>query len=180
MYGDVEVISKYDNVISAIMEAMSIHTAAGLNNTALNHQANLAYWRKTEDCMQKAATAFGELNDWQLVKALFPLEQIGKLYRPQSDVFPFMEHSFYYRQRRINIAIVGQTYTPLEESRRFLDKCANEYNVRWHVPPAGPYASFRCPGRTLFVVMTLPEIEVQWLPEQIKPNPLDQMGERTW
>jgi hypothetical protein len=31
-----------------------------------------------------------------------------------------------------------------------------------------PYANIHhCPGSTLFIVMTLPDVEVKWLPEQI-------------
>ena len=30
-----------------------------------------------------------------------------------------------------------------------------------------PYASIWYPGWTLFIVMTLPDVEVRWLPEQV-------------
>jgi hypothetical protein len=40
------------------------------------------------------------------------------------------------------------------------------YGLRWHVPPM-QRASFWYPGSTLFIVMTLPDVVVRWLPEQV-------------
>jgi hypothetical protein len=35
-----------------------------------------------------------------------------------------------------------------------------------HIPPGGERASLYFPGRTLFIVVTLPGVGVKWLPEQ--------------
>jgi hypothetical protein len=76
------------------------------------------------------------------------------------------------------IAIVGQPFNhpimrqpfetlTLAQFRKNLDACAEQYGLAWHVPPM-PYANIgHCPGETLFIVLTPPDIKVKWLPEQI-------------
>jgi hypothetical protein len=98
----------------------------------------------------------------------------------------WMDHAICYRApvlgKRMgrNIAIVGQPYGRLDgdRHRQELDACATRYGLRWHAAPM-PYASFWYPGSTLFVVMTLPDIEVQWLPEQSPPIAMTHMTHMT-
>ena len=66
----------------------------------------------------------------------------------------------------VNIAIAGQPYAGAKDTiRPELDELKHQ-GFRIHTPPSGERASLWFPGQTLFVVVTLPGVEVKWLPEQ--------------
>jgi hypothetical protein len=78
------------------------------------------------------------------------------------------DHGLWFRQklggrRWRNIAIVGQPYG--EWGWELLEQQCSHHGLKWLLAP-NPKASFHYPGATLFLVVTLPEIDVQWLPEQ--------------
>jgi hypothetical protein len=68
----------------------------------------------------------------------------------------------YYRASERSIALVGQPYTRAHHPE--VDAIAAQYGLRWHVPPL-PSASIH-PHAMLFIVMTMPDVKVVWLPEQ--------------
>jgi len=70
----------------------------------------------------------------------------------------------------INSAIVGQPYGLAYGWREDLIELVGN-GCTLHVPPAGAYASICFPGATLFLVLTLPGVTVQWLPEQLAAIP---------
>jgi hypothetical protein len=127
----------------------------------------------------EAAALFGRLNGWARAKTSFTPEALGRVHATWNCRDPglgtgWMDHAIHYRApvqgKRMgrNVAIVGQPYGALDGDRhnQELDACATRYGLRWHAAPM-PYASFWFPSATLFVVMTLPDIKVRWLPEQL-------------
>lgn len=129
---------------------------------------------------RQAIELFGKLNGWTRSERSFTPEAIGRPHTSWNYHAPglgtgWMDHAVHYRARRPgwktarNVAIVGQPYDDGHQHRQELDACAAQYGLRWHMPPL-PFVSFHYPGHTLFVVMTLPEIEVRWLPEQLEHN----------
>jgi hypothetical protein len=117
--------------------------------------------------------SFGERNGWTRSERAFTPDAIGRAHASwEGCCWRWMDHFICYRARvpghRMgrNIGIVGQPYGRIDNHCDELEACAAQYGLRWHLPPV-PYASFWYPGLTLFVVMTLPDIEVSWLPEQL-------------
>jgi hypothetical protein len=134
-------------------------------------------WPDYREMQRQVAARFGALNGWMLSTKPFTSDAIGRTqcswnfnYRRGLGT-EWMDHAIYYRAkvpgRRLgrNIAIVGQPYDDGRHRREALDADAVEFGLRWHMPPQ-PFASIWYPGCTLFIVMTLPEIKVRWLPEQ--------------
>jgi hypothetical protein len=128
-----------------------------------------AYWA----VQQRAYEAFGKLNGWGLVNLWFPLKAIGHPERTWDRASHHFEdavrgtHRFYRKGHR-SIALVVEPplrWRSLDELRPELDALAAQYGLRWSVPPV-PSATIE-PVASLFIVMTLPDIEVVWLPEQM-------------
>jgi hypothetical protein len=130
---------------------------------------------------------FGDINGWVLSERQFPPTAIGRRSAPK---FPMMaapisrasefwfDHALYYRSRetRLCAAIVGQPYNGLDaEHRAKLDLCAARRGLAWHVSPM-PYASLWYPGWTIFIVMTMPGVTVNWLPEQMSETLFAEKG----
>ena len=122
----------------------------------------------------KVAKLFGDLNGWKLSEQGFAPAQIGKTggkwdytHRMWSD------HPLYYRAKNPlwkmtrPIAIIGQPYNQLSSYQPELDALAKAHNLKWKVPPK-PRASIWYPGSTLFIVLTLPEHKIVWLPDQLE------------
>jgi hypothetical protein len=63
-----------------------------------------------------------------------------------------------------NIALIQEPYGTIEQHRDELDLVAEKFGLCWHVPPM-PFASIHDPGIALFIVLTLPDVQVKWLPE---------------
>jgi hypothetical protein len=124
---------------------------------------------------REVARVFGELNGWTLAERSFTADAIGRAHTRWTGQFyshGWMDHAIYFRARRPDwktarcIAIVGQPYGDIDGHRReLLDACASKLGLRWHAPP-NPRASIWYPPRTLFIVMTLADVVVRWLPEQ--------------
>jgi hypothetical protein len=83
-----------------------------------------------------------------------------------------MDHPLFYRTRRPDwkttrcVAIVGQPYGSIDAHRReLLDAVAEKFGLAWHVAP-NERASIWYPSAALFICMTLPDVDVRWLPEQ--------------
>jgi hypothetical protein len=76
------------------------------------------------------------------------------------------DHSIRFFKGPGTLALVGQPYGSPEMYTEEVAQYAREHRMRWHSPPM-PYASFWLPGSTLFYVVAKPEVEVQWLPEQL-------------
>jgi hypothetical protein len=89
----------------------------------------------------------------------------------------------YYRDAhtRRNVAAVGQPYVSPVGRRHphdWLVKLKASYAAQGlccHTPP-NAFASIHFPGWTAFLVITKPDVTVQWLPEQLtwspEPRPL--------
>jgi hypothetical protein len=127
---------------------------------------------------REVAAKFAELNGWEIASDSFTPDAIGRTdanWNFSAHSRSWMDHPLFFKGRRPGgkttrcIAIVGQPYASLDTHRRELDAVAAKYDLRWHAPP-NPRASIWSPGQTLFVVMTLPDIEVVWLPEQQIPT----------
>ncbi|SRR5258706_11791006 len=148
--------------------------------------------RNAEDEHRKRViAAFAELNGWYRVSSQnFRPQDIGKQRgnswfdghgRYGEDraheymMHESFDHGLWFRQKLgrghwRNIAIVGQPYDGAFESkdgRPRLDAYCARHRLKWVMAP-NPKASFHYPGETLFLVVTLPEVEVKWLPEQIE------------
>jgi hypothetical protein len=80
------------------------------------------------------------------------------------------DHALYFQGPRpnrrgwINVAIVGQPYAGADCRAELAE--LERQGFRIHTPPRGGKASIWFPGQTLFIVVTLPSVEVKWLPEQ--------------
>jgi RecA-family ATPase len=122
---------------------------------------------------QSQTAQFAEINGWEISPDPFTPDVIGceEPYWNPKGCSRWMDHALYFRgrlpgeERTRCIAIVGQPYASLDAHRNELDAVASDYGLWWHAPPK-PHASIWSPGRTLFVVMTLPDVKVVWLPEQ--------------
>jgi hypothetical protein len=178
-------------------ETVETHELMSLRREALQFRSEWKAvpnsWRRIHAAQQ----LFGDLNGWTVmwtgVDAIagkarpFSPADIGRPYiggrrshfsYSDSDWTGHMTHFYEAVPNGRCIAVVGQPFNSellgepyetltLEQYREDLDACAKQYGLRWHVPPM-PYACINhCPGETLFIVMTLPDIEVKWLWEQI-------------
>jgi hypothetical protein len=120
---------------------------------------------------QAAMAAFARLNNWQETEQhLYSLDLLGRsamsssLRRRNSYDFPLLDHDAWFRRDRRYVAVVGQPYlsaVDLAAQRARL----TERGFVLHVPP-DPFASFNYPGWCLFLVITIPGVVVNWLPEQ--------------
>ena len=126
------------------------------------------------DALETAARAFARLNGWGLKARPLPdLNHLGlSVYaRPAFDWsrhnqdHELLDHQLWFMAARRIIAAVGQPYDweddEIEEWRADLAG----RGLVLHIPP-DPLASIHYPGRTLFLVVTRPGVEVRWLPEQ--------------
>src|SRR5262249_50378555 len=146
-------------------------------------------WNHLEFHQQQdeVAAMFGDLNGWYLSNEAFvpfdisddsfKLDDMTKLnaYNLRHISYRWMDHAICFKAHRPEweiarcIAIVGQPYGNIDRHRRELDEVAKRYGLRWHVAP-NPTASIYLPGQALFIVLTLPDGEVVWLPEQMLPS----------
>jgi hypothetical protein len=156
------------NPITEYLQAMRAHNAAVRAATSPVERFRASRRFSTEGKQAALNRAFGKINGWKLTKN-FALCDIGRSRRTFASYREgWMDHQIYYRDSaRRNIAIATQPYgNHPDDFRAELDRCAEEFGLRWHVPPV-PRASFWYPGWTLFIVMTLPGVELKWLPEQV-------------
>jgi hypothetical protein len=155
------------NIATAISDLKRDHDHYNQNRKAWPEAKRQAKWTAFRAHAHQVATLFGDLNGWTPTD-LFTPDAIGRTRRTAAipDLAGWMDHGFGYRAGRRLVAIVGQPYNTVPQYRDTLDDCAARYGLRWQVAPMGR-ASFWFPGWTLFIVMTRPDVQVHWLPEQI-------------
>jgi hypothetical protein len=136
--------------------------------------------RRAYQLQQEAVQAFGALNGWRTSSSYHCTpDKLGHPHRYFDNHYcrGWRDHPLYYKAPRsdgkrglVNVAIVGQPYgLAPTESAELTELVINGYKL--HVPPAGPCASIWYPGSTLFLVLTLPDVTVRWLPEQLTAVP---------
>jgi hypothetical protein len=158
------------NALDEILGAM--HHLQLSRSAAPDHAAQLRICRQfqsEQNARQAAlARAFGHRNGWRLTTRFSPYDLSGR----RRECEWHFDHALYYRdaRTRAKAALVMQPYDD-NFSARGLDATFARLGLRWHVPP-NAHASFHYPGWTLFIVVTKPEVEVRWLPEQIAFRPL--------
>jgi hypothetical protein len=129
--------------------------------------------REQRRLYREVAAQFGTLNGWKLAKkqAHRP-EDIGRRSAINRSwrLLDWMDHPISYRADGRYVALVGQPYGDsnggIAHFAEDIDRCTAKLNLRWHIPP-DPLASIWYPGSTLFIVITTPDIQPVWLPEQI-------------
>jgi hypothetical protein len=112
---------------------------------------------------------FGEINGWRTdPNYYFAPEFLGQCGRGRFVQPHWADHAVYYkapkpdgRRGLVNAAIVGQPYQM--DAIGLSELVASGLKVSL---PVNPYASIWYPGVTLFVIVTLPKVEVRLLPEQ--------------
>jgi hypothetical protein len=106
---------------------------------------------------------------WTLSQRSFGAASIGHTQRQCDDLHleSWEDHRVWYCAGRVRAALVSQPYGKIKDYRDELDESAAQHGLQWHLAP-NPYASFHYPGRTLFIVVTMPGVEVKWLPEQAR------------
>lgn len=120
------------------------------------------------DRAQRAATeAFADINGWKKAPSTYDLDVLGRgtrvAWRSVIGRGP-LDHPLAFQTKRRYVSMVGQPYPPavdLAQWRVHLE----DRGLVLHVPP-DPLASIHNPGGTLFLVVTKPDIEVRWLPDQ--------------
>jgi hypothetical protein len=141
------------------------------NPSLLNSKAarspSASYQRRVE-----AYRAFGALNGWQTMPDYyFQPEYLGRSGRGAYSQPRWADHAVYYKAPRrdgkrglMNVAIVGQPYGFNSFIAEELAELVGR-GLKVTVPPH-PFASIWYPRATIFLVVTLPETKVWWLPEQ--------------
>jgi hypothetical protein len=170
------------NPLTAILEATRVHhdARAAAPDERTRQRITNEFWRQQNQRQQALAVAFGELNGWRLTTCSFFPRDLGTCRR---CIYEWMDHPLYYRDAhtRHNIALAGQPYITPDVRQNPHDWLANlkaDYaaqGLRCHVPP-NAFASFHYPGWTAFLVVTKPETQVQWLPDQIFWRPAPRPG----
>jgi hypothetical protein len=119
------------------------------------------------DVYQAGVKAFADVNGWRVTDRGFALTKLGLSGgREYARYSSWQDHALYFKHDRKNIAAVGQPY-----GGAWRDRAEEELNTlaaggfAIHLPPQ-PFASLWYPGRCLFIVVTLPGVSVEWLPEQ--------------
>jgi hypothetical protein len=119
---------------------------------------------------QAAITAFAKLNGWRPSEvASYGLSLLGRgsmswRVRAANHDCDLLDHCVWFREGRRYVAAVGQPYlsaVDIADERARLEGRGLVLRL-----PSDPFAPFHYPGWTLFVVVTRPGVEVQWLPEQ--------------
>ena len=117
---------------------------------------------------QQAATdAFADTNGWKKAPSTYDLSVLGRGtgigWGGSPDRF-LLDHPIAFSAKRRYVAIVGQPYPRAVDlaQQRARRKARG---LVLHVPP-DPFASIHYPGGTLFLVITQPGVEVNWLPDQ--------------
>jgi hypothetical protein len=138
-----------------------------LLNSRAARNLNASYQRRIE-----ANRMFGSLNGWQTMPDYyFQPEYLGRSGRGEYGRPHWVDHAVYYKARRhdgkrglVNVAIVGQPY---EFNSFIAEELAELVGRGFKVTmPPQPFASVWYPAATIFLVVTLPETNVRWLPEQ--------------
>lgn len=115
-----------------------------------------------------AVAAFADLNGWRKAPSFFDLRLLGRGASTRLDFWdidqPVLDHPIWFRRDRRYVAAIGQPYPPAVSVPSWRDQLTTRGFVL-HVPP-DPLASIHFPGSCLFLVITLPGVEVRWLPEQ--------------
>ena len=126
-----------------------------------------AEYHEAEVLRHQAATQFAVRNGWRPMAKLFCPYELGRkgtCYGPFGAGVEFFDHTIAFTAGGRNVALVGQPYACSANVDAFRTFAA-QMKLAAHVPP-NPRASFWNPGATLFLVLTLPGVDVQWLPEQ--------------
>jgi hypothetical protein len=142
----------------------------------INHYAYTIREAETQ-----AIDAFCAINDWKLTDACrgFAVAETPE----QADIYPhgtatiydfcgFMDHRKHFKRHGRPVAIMSSPYDTEPDDLPALYGKLGGYNkvaLKWSVPPAR-FASLYYPRWTSCYILTRPETEVRWLPEQMKPN----------
>jgi hypothetical protein len=122
-----------------------------------------------EQLQKKAAKQFGIINGWKLTERGFSASHIGKAPMAWDGMTRehWFDHCLYYRSKETGrpAAIVTQPYNELKDYCEKLNAFVFTHKLEWHVAPKEK-ASIWSPGVTLFIVITMPEHKVKWLPDQ--------------
>lgn len=133
---------------------------------------------------------FMKLNGWYVTECSFGLDALadGKKYVKYSELLPRCpnpwegvnwDHTMYFRHSKSGgktAALVTQPYGHREKfdyeninrpSHKPWKASIEWYKLKAHMPP-NQFASVWFPGSTAFVVLTRPDVEVKWLPEQLE------------
>ena len=156
-------------------------TRATTESTLLRDIASAIETQRSDDrvyhvppTQRRAVELFARINGWRWDPAFrFMPQSLGKYANDCNYQRPYWcDHALYFRGPRtygrrgwVNVAIAGQPY---QWSSNVVAELADLERQRFciHTPPGGERASIWFPGQTLFIVVTLPGLEVKWLPEQ--------------
>jgi hypothetical protein len=159
------------SVITDLIEANEAMTAAYEDRSG-----SLAVFKRQNDAAERvyqltdaAAEEFAALNGWRIARTPFAPDCIGRKRYTSNRYLPvqsWLDHPVFYRTKDSTAAaIVSQPYGDLSQFRDELDAIIQRAGLKWQVPP-NERASFWFPGKTLFIVLTLPEHSIIWFPEQ--------------
>jgi hypothetical protein len=181
-------ISIMEDVLRRILIDMACQYEAGCIRydekvPLATRRAILSDFRRSHDfgrsqLKDKAAKMFGALNGWKVAGTSFTAKRLGKAHgdhEPHGMPPGLYDHCIYYRSSVkpfSNAAIVTQPYGDVDREPAIFDWAAKN-ELALHVAPVRK-ASIHFPGACLFIVLTLPGIDVKWLPEQVSD---DRFGE---
>src|SRR5262249_6421126 len=160
------------NALNEMLDAMHVnnHALAAISDDyQKQYTLGRQFWlQQRKPRLDAWAHAFGALNGWRGTRE-FALCKLcsARCHRYCGGLF--LGHGVYYRDARprAKVASVNQPYVSRQEFSG--SKLAATYaarGLRCHVPP-NPFASVWYPGYTAFIVITKPDVEVRWLPEQL-------------
>jgi hypothetical protein len=144
-------------------------------NARQHRLAENAAARRVSGLHVRAAHAFGAVNGWRFsTRYNFTPDHLGRAHNNYGHAYRgWRDHPLYYKAPRsdgkrgwINVAIVGQPYGLTTGTCGDIENLVVTDGLVLHTPPANPRASIWYPSATLFLVLTLPNIAIRWLPEQ--------------
>ena len=160
------------NALDEMLNAMHVHNhtlAAMSDDYQKQHTIGRQFWlQQRKPQLDTLAHAFGALNGWRVTHE-FALCRLCSARCHRNCGGLIVDHPLFYRdvRTRANVAIVNQPYVSRQEfSASKMTAAWATRGLRCHVPP-NAFASFWFPGWTAFIVITRPDVEVHWLPEQL-------------
>jgi hypothetical protein len=181
-------VSKVDDLLARIRAGMKEHHRLGELYRAQDKsdpdwklwETREAYWEQKaayeryKAIQEEAANAFGRINGWRNSDRCCGPCDLGRPSRRWWYLHAggWLDHPLYYKVPRqdgkrgwVNAAIVGQPYDGAMSCAAGHLAVLIRAGYELHVPPE-PFASIWNPGATFFLVLTLPGVVVNWLPEQ--------------
>lgn len=124
-------------------------------------------WARFGALKEQTAAELARLNGWRAAprsRASTAWLGRGAAFRAPSHSYdPAFDHPLVFSKDRRVAAIVGQPYGHIDVAK--VKVALAEQGYALHTPP-DPFASIYYPGGTLFLVVTLPETAVRFLPDQ--------------